>query len=145
LYGYGRRGNGNRGWEGEGHQRKTGGHLKAVVADAEETAEGHRQSDRGADRAARAKGEESLKAAKDRLAEQESAMMAKTMASLPRPPTTLVRANPWKSWESWRPAGFVIGILAARLGAVRGGGENDPSRGAEQYRAPRRRWRSFSK
>ena len=94
--------------------------LKAVVADAEELLKATASQTGERIAAARAKAEESLKAAKARLAEQESAMMAKTMA-VAKAADDLVRANPWKSLGIVAAAGFVIGILAARLGLLEAG------------------------
>jgi hypothetical protein len=68
----------------------------------------------------RAKAGESLKAAKARLAEQESAMMVKTKA-VAKAADGLVRANPWKALGIVAVAGFVLGILAARLGLLEAG------------------------
>ena len=94
--------------------------LKAVLADAEELlkATANQTGDRIA--AARAKAEESLKAAKARLAEQESAVMAKTKA-VAKAADDLVRANPWKALGIVAAAGFVLGLLAARLGLLEAG------------------------
>jgi ElaB/YqjD/DUF883 family membrane-anchored ribosome-binding protein len=94
--------------------------LKAVVADVEELlkATANQTGERIA--AARAKVEESLKAAKDRLVEQESAVMAKTKA-VAKAADDLVRANPWKALGIVAAAGFVLGLLAARLGLLEAG------------------------
>ena len=92
--------------------------LKAVVADAEELLKATASQTGERIAAARAKAEESLKTAKDRLAEQESAMMAKTKA-VAKAADGLVRANPWKALGIVAVAGFVLGILAARLGLLK--------------------------
>ena len=94
--------------------------LKAVVADAEELLKATASQTGERIAAARAKAEESLKTAKDRLAEQESAMMAKTKA-VAKAADGLVRANPWKALGIVAVAGFVLGILAARLGLLEAG------------------------
>jgi len=65
--------------------------------------------------AARAKAEESLRAAKARLAEQEGAVVAKTKAAA-RAAEDYVRANPWKAVGIAAGAGFVLCLLAARFG-----------------------------
>jgi ElaB/YqjD/DUF883 family membrane-anchored ribosome-binding protein len=65
--------------------------------------------------AARAKAEESLKAAKARLAEEKAALMAKTRAAA-KATEDYVRANPWKTVGIAAGAGFVLCILATRLG-----------------------------
>ena len=67
--------------------------LKAVVADAEEL----------------------LKAAKVRLAEQEGAVMGKTKAAA-KATEDYVRANPWKAVGIAAAVGFVLCLLATRLG-----------------------------
>ena len=94
--------------------------LKAVLADVEELlrATANQTGERIA--AARAKAEESLKAAKARLAEQESAVTAKTKA-VAKAADGLVRANPWKALGIVAAAGFVLGLLAARLGLLEAG------------------------
>ena len=94
--------------------------LKAVVADAEELLKATASQTGERIAAARAKAEESLKVAKARLAEQESAMMAKTKA-VAKAADGLVRANPWKALGIVAAAGFVLGILAARLGLLEAG------------------------
>jgi ElaB/YqjD/DUF883 family membrane-anchored ribosome-binding protein len=63
--------------------------------------------------AARGKAEESLKAAKARLAEQESAVMAKTKAAA-KATEDYVRANPWKAVGIAAAVGLILGLLAAR-------------------------------
>ena len=94
--------------------------LKMVVADAEELLEASASQTGERIAAVRAKAGESLKAAKARLAEQESAMMAKTKA-VAKAADGLVRANPWKALGIVAAAGFVLGILAARLGLLKAG------------------------
>jgi len=94
--------------------------LKAVVVDAEELLKATASQTGERIVAARAKIEESLKAAKARLAEQESAMVAKTRAAA-KAADDLVRANPWKALGIVAAAGFVLGILAARLALLDAG------------------------
>ena len=89
--------------------------LKAVVADAEELLKATASQTGERIAAARAKAEESLKAAKARLAEQESAVMAKTRAAA-KATEDYVRANSWKTVGIAAGAGFVLCILATRLG-----------------------------
>ena len=94
--------------------------LKAVLADAEELlkATANQTGERIA--AARSKAEESLKAVKARLAEQEFEVMAKTKA-FAKAADDLVRDNPWKARGIVAAAGFVLGLLAARLGLLEAG------------------------
>ena len=89
--------------------------LKAVVADAEELLKATAVQTGERITAARAKAEESLKAAKARLAEQEGAVMAKSRAAA-RATEDYVRANPWKAVGIAAGAGFVLCLLATRLG-----------------------------
>ena len=63
--------------------------------------------------AARGKAEESLKAAKVRLDEQEAAVMAKTRAAA-KATENYVKDNPWKAMGIAVVAGLVLGILATR-------------------------------
>ena len=87
--------------------------LRAVVADAEELLKA--TADQTGERivAARGKAEESLKAAKARLDEQEAALMVKTRAAA-KSTEDYVRDNPWKAIGIAAAAGFVLCILAAR-------------------------------
>ena len=96
------------------------GEFKSIVADAEELVKATASQTGERIAAARAKAEESLKAAKARLAEQESAMVAKTRAAA-KAADDLVRANPWKALGIVAAAGFVLGILAARLALLDAG------------------------
>ena len=89
--------------------------LKSVVADAEELLKASANQTGERITAARAKAEESLKAAKARLAEQEGAVMAKTRAAA-KATEDYVRANPWKAVGIAAGAGFVLCLLATRLG-----------------------------
>ena len=94
--------------------------LKTVVADAEELLKATASQTGERIAAARAKAEESLKAVKVRLADQESAVLAKTKA-VAKGADDLVRANPWKALGIVAAAGFVLGLLAARLGLLEAG------------------------
>ena len=87
--------------------------LRAVVADAEELLKA--TADQTGERiaAARGKAEDSLKAAKVRLVEQEAAVMAKTRAAA-KCTEDYVRDNPWKALGIAAAAGFVLCILATR-------------------------------
>jgi len=89
--------------------------LKAVVADAEELLKATASQTGERIAAARAKAEESLKAAKVRLAEQEGAVKAKTKAAA-KATEDYVRANPWKAVGIAAAVGFVLCLLATRLG-----------------------------
>jgi ElaB/YqjD/DUF883 family membrane-anchored ribosome-binding protein len=96
-------------------RRKLVEDLKAVVADAEELLKATAGQTGERIAAARAKAEESLKAAKARLAEQEGAVMAKTRAAA-KATEDYLRANPWKAVGIAAGAGFVLCLLAPRLG-----------------------------
>jgi ElaB/YqjD/DUF883 family membrane-anchored ribosome-binding protein len=87
--------------------------LREVVADAEGLLKA--TADQTGERiaAARGKAEESLKAAKARLDEQEAALMVKTKA-VAKATEDYVRDNPWKSVGIAAAAGLVLGILAKR-------------------------------
>jgi ElaB/YqjD/DUF883 family membrane-anchored ribosome-binding protein len=87
--------------------------LRAVVADAEELLKA--TADQTGERiaAARGKAQESLKAAKVRLDEQEAALMVKTKA-VAKATEDYVRDNPWKAVGIAAVAGLVFGILAKR-------------------------------
>ena len=87
--------------------------LRAVVAGAEELLKA--TADQTGERiaAARGRAEESLKAAKARLDEQEAALMVKTKA-VAKATEDYVRDNPWKSVGIAAAAGLVLGILAKR-------------------------------
>jgi ElaB/YqjD/DUF883 family membrane-anchored ribosome-binding protein len=64
----------------------------------------------------RTKAEESLKAAKTRVAELQDVALAKTRAA-GRATDDYVRANPWQALAICAVAGFVLGSLLARGGA----------------------------
>lgn len=87
--------------------------LRTVVGDAEELlkATANQTGERIA--AARAKAEESLKAAKAGLVEAQAAVLAKTKAAA-KVTDDYVRANPWKAVGIGTAAGLVIGLLIAR-------------------------------
>ena len=87
--------------------------LRAVVADAEELLKA--TADQTGERIATARGkaEESLKAAKIRLDEQEAALMARTKA-VAKATEDFVRDNPWKAMGIAAVAGLALGILAQR-------------------------------
>ena len=104
----------------KGTRGKLAEDLKAVLADAEELLKATANQTGERISAARAKAEESLKAAKARLAEQESAVMAKTKAAA-KATEEYVRANPWKVVGIAAGAGFVLCLLAARLGLLEAG------------------------
>ena len=99
----------------KGTRGKLAEDLKAVVADAEELLKATANQTGERITAARAKAEISLKAAKARLAEQEGAVMAKTRAAA-KATEDYVRANPWKAVGIAAGAGFVLCLLATRLG-----------------------------
>ena len=61
----------------------------------------------------RAKAEESLKAARARLAEQEAAAMAKAKAAA-KAADDYVRAHPWQAAGIAAAVGFVLAVLAVR-------------------------------
>ena len=87
--------------------------LRAVVADAEGLLKA--TADQTGERiaAARGKAEESVKAAKARLDEQDAAVMAKTKA-VAKTTEDYVRDNPWKAMGIAAAAGFVLRILVTR-------------------------------
>jgi ElaB/YqjD/DUF883 family membrane-anchored ribosome-binding protein len=87
--------------------------LRAVVFDTEELLKATANQTGERITAARAKAEESLKAAKAGLLEQEAAMMAKTKAAA-KVADDYVRANPWQSVGIAAVVGLFLGILAAR-------------------------------
>jgi ElaB/YqjD/DUF883 family membrane-anchored ribosome-binding protein len=93
--------------------------LKTVIADVEELLKAT-ANQTGERIAAGAKVEGPLKAAKARLGEQESAVITKTKA-VAKAADALVRANPWKALGIVAAAGFVLGLLAARLGLLEAG------------------------
>ena len=86
---------------------------RAVVADAEELLKA--TADQTGERiaAARGKAEESQKAAKVRLDEQDAALRAKTKV-VAKCTEDYVRDNPWKAIGIAAAAGFVLRILVTR-------------------------------
>ena len=97
----------------QGTKEKLMEDLRAVVADAEELlkATANQTGERIAE--ARVRTEESLRAAKARLAEQQTAVMEKTKA-LAMSTEEYVRTNPWTAVGITAAACFVLGILFAR-------------------------------
>ena len=89
--------------------------LRAVVTGAEELLKA--TADQTGERiaAARGKAEESLKAAKVRLDEQDAALMVKTKA-VAKATEDYVRDNPWTSVGIAAAAGLVLCLLATRFG-----------------------------
>ena len=87
--------------------------LRAVVAGADELLKA--TADQTGERiaAARGKAEESLKAAKVRLDEQDAALMVKTKA-VAKCTEDYVRDNPWKAMGIAAAAGFAFCILTTR-------------------------------
>jgi ElaB/YqjD/DUF883 family membrane-anchored ribosome-binding protein len=96
---------------GKGIRGKLVEDLKAVVADAEDLLKATASQTGVRIAAARAKAEESLKAAKVRLAEEE--VVAKTKAAA-KATEEYLRANPWKGMGIAAAIGLVFGILVAR-------------------------------
>jgi ElaB/YqjD/DUF883 family membrane-anchored ribosome-binding protein len=87
--------------------------LKAIVADAEELLTVTASQTGEGIATARAKAQETLKAAKVRIAEEEMAVTAKTRAAA-KATEDYVRANPWKGVGIAAAIGLVFGILVAR-------------------------------
>ena len=89
--------------------------FKLIVADAEELVKATASQTGERIAAARTKAEESLKAAKARLAKQEGAVMEKTRAAV-KATADCVCSNPWKAVGIAAAVGFVLCLLATRLG-----------------------------
>ena len=87
--------------------------LRAVVADGEELLKATADQTGARIATARSKAEESLKAAKARLNEQDAAVMARARAAA-KATEDYVRANPWQAVGIAALAGLVLGILARR-------------------------------
>lgn len=87
--------------------------LKTVVSDAEDLLKATADVTGERVKAARGKAEESLKAARARLAEQEAVLLAKTKA-VAGATENYVRANPWKGVGIAAAAGLILGILISR-------------------------------
>ncbi len=86
--------------------------FKTVVADAEALLRA--TANEGGEKLAevRAKAEESLRVAKDRMAETRAALLARAGAAA-RASDEFVRENPWKVAAAAAGAGLVTGILLA--------------------------------
>lgn len=87
--------------------------LRKVVDDAEELLEATANQTGERIAAARARAEESLKAAKAGFAEAQTAVLAKTKAAA-TVTDDYVRANPWQALGIGTAVGLVIGLLIAR-------------------------------
>ena len=87
--------------------------LKMVLTDAEELLKATAEQTGERITAARAKAEESLKAAKVRLAQEEVAVVTKTKAAA-KATEDYVRANPWKAMGIAAAIGFVLHTLVTR-------------------------------
>jgi ElaB/YqjD/DUF883 family membrane-anchored ribosome-binding protein len=87
--------------------------FKAVVADAEALLKA--TANQGGEKVAelRAKTEDSLKAAKARIAEAQSVVVAKTKEAA-KATDAYVHENPWKSVGTAAAVGVVIGLLIGR-------------------------------
>jgi ElaB/YqjD/DUF883 family membrane-anchored ribosome-binding protein len=90
--------------------------LKVLATDTEELLKATASQTGQQVAQVRAKAEESLKAAKARVAELQDAALAKTRAA-GRATDDYVRANPWQAIGICAVAGFVLGALLARGGA----------------------------
>jgi ElaB/YqjD/DUF883 family membrane-anchored ribosome-binding protein len=87
--------------------------LKAVVNDAEELLKATAQQTGEKIAAVRAKAEESLRIAKDRIA-QEGAVVVEKAKVVARSTDEFVKENPWQAVGIGALAGLVIGILISR-------------------------------
>jgi ElaB/YqjD/DUF883 family membrane-anchored ribosome-binding protein len=87
--------------------------LKAVVADAEELLKATASQTGEQITAARGKPEESLKAAKVRIAAEEVAVLEKTKAAA-KTTEDYLRANAWRAMGLTAAIGFILGILVVR-------------------------------
>ena len=87
--------------------------LKAVVSDAEELLKATAQQTGEKIAVVRAKAEESLKAAKARIA-QEGAAAADRAKVAAKKTDEFVKENPWQAVGIGALAGLVIGILISR-------------------------------
>lgn len=94
-------------------KEKLMGDLRVVVADAEELLKATANQTGERIVAARAKAEESLKAAKIRLAEAQAVVVEKTKVAA-KAADDYVRANPWKAVGISTAVGFVLGLLISR-------------------------------
>jgi ElaB/YqjD/DUF883 family membrane-anchored ribosome-binding protein len=87
--------------------------LKAVVNDAEELLRATAQQTGEKVAVVRAKAEESLKAAKARIAEEGEAVVARAKF-VAKTADDFVKENPWQAVGIGALAGLVIGILISR-------------------------------
>lgn len=87
--------------------------LRAVVTDAEELLKATASQTGDRITTARARAEESLKAAKARIAEVEAAVVARAKAAA-KATDEYVHANPWTAVGTAAAIGFALGILVAR-------------------------------
>jgi ElaB/YqjD/DUF883 family membrane-anchored ribosome-binding protein len=87
--------------------------FKVVVADAEALlkATAHQGGEKLAE--VRAKAEESLRVAKDRMAEAQAALLVKTKAAA-KATDAYVHENPWRAVGAAAGVGLVIGLLVGR-------------------------------
>lgn len=87
--------------------------FKVVVADAEALLKA--TANQGGEKLAevRAKAEESLRVAKDKMAEAQAALLVKTKAAA-RATDVYVHENPWSSVGAAAGVGLVIGLLIGR-------------------------------
>jgi ElaB/YqjD/DUF883 family membrane-anchored ribosome-binding protein len=87
--------------------------FKVVVADAEALLKA--TANQGGEKLAevRAKAEESLRVAKDKMAEAQAALLLKTKAAA-RATDAYVHENPWRAVGAAAGVGLVIGLLIGR-------------------------------
>ena len=87
--------------------------FKVVVADAEALLKA--TANQGGEKLAevRAKAEESLRVAKDKMAEAQAALLLKTKAAA-RATDVYVHENPWRAVGAAAGIGLVIGLLIGR-------------------------------
>lgn len=87
--------------------------FKVVVADAEALLKA--TANQGGEKLAevRAKAEESLRVAKDKMAEAQAALLVKTKAAA-KATDVYVHENPWRSVGVAAGVGLVIGLLIGR-------------------------------
>ena len=87
--------------------------FRVVVADAEALLKA--TANQGGEKLAevRAKAEESLRIAKDKMAEAQAALLAKTKATA-RATDVYVHENPWRAVGVAAGVGLVIGLLIGR-------------------------------
>ena len=87
--------------------------FKVVVADAEALLKA--TANQGGEKLAevRAKAEESLRVAKDKMAEAQAALLVRTKAAA-KATDVYVHENPWRSVGAAAGVGLVIGLLIGR-------------------------------